>query len=121
MPLPPSVPPPTVTITGSPVDYDFFTGLQLNITCSIQILQYVDSLAIDVSAHWSKDGSILLTSGDHVTVGDDPVRVGHLLYQSTVVFSSLDESRDNGEYTCRGRINSSQPATAAFTITVPSM
>ncbi len=119
MPLPPSVPPPAVTITGFPVDSDFFTGLELNLTCSIHIPQVVDSPAIAVSAQWSKDGSIL-TSSDYVTVGDDPVRVGPLLYQSTVVFSSLDGARDTGEYTCTGRVNSSDPATSAFTVTVPS-
>ncbi len=113
------VPPPVITITGTPTYSDLLAAPQPSLTCSIHIPQLVESLPINVSAQWSKDGS-LLTSNSRVTVREDPVRVRALLYQSTVVFSSLDGARDSGEYTCTGRVNSSDPASSAFTVALHS-
>ena len=42
----------------------------------------------------------VLTSNSRLTVGEEPVEVGPLLYQSSLVFNSLDGGEDNGNYTC---------------------
>ena len=108
---------------GSPVDSDFFTGLQLTLTCSIHIPEVLLSEPVEVSAQWSRDGSPL-TSNAHVTVGEGVERVGPLLYVSTVVFSSLDGSRDSGDYTCTGKVEvpdlDLSTVSATRTVTVPS-
>ena len=96
--------PPTVTITASPIDSDYFTGLRLTLTCSIQIPLELSSLPIIVSAQWTKFGSALVTNS-RVTVGEIPVRVGLNVYQVSLVFSSLDRtSGDEGNYTCTGNV-----------------
>ena len=55
---------------------------------------------VNVSSQWSKSSSVL-TSNSRVIVDDGTVVAGPLLYQSSLVFTSLDETRgDNGDYTC---------------------
>ena len=94
-----SSPSPNVTITGSPIDSHYFSGLQLNLTCHIQ-LQMPMEYRVSVSSQWSKSGSVL-TSNSRVSVDDGTVVAGPLLYQSSLVFISLDGTRgDNGDYTC---------------------
>ena len=113
-------------IRGYPIDSDFFTGLQLNLTCTI-ILSQIMSTSTIVSTEWKKSGSPL-TSNSRVTVGERPVEVGPGQYQISIVFNSLDETKDEGEYTCAVRITygfESSPdviteSTASRSITVPS-
>ena len=42
----------------------------------------------------------VLTSNCRLTVGEEPVEVVPLLYQTSLVFNSLDGRVDNGNYTC---------------------
>lgn len=116
--------PPTVSITGSPIDTDYFTGLQLNLTCSIHIPPEFSSLPITVSARWTKSGSTLL-SNSRVTVGERLVRVGPRVYQTSLAFTSLDGSRgDEGNYTCSASIalSGTRVSTASATsfVEIPS-
>ena len=46
-----------------------------------------------------------LTSNSRLTVKEDPVQVGPLLYQTSLVFNSLDRRLDNGNYTCSVTVN----------------
>ena len=94
-----SSPSPNVTITGSPINSHYFSGLQLNLTCHIQV-QMPMEYGVSVSSQWSKSGSVL-TSNSRVSVDDGTVAAGPLLYRSSLVFTSLDGTRgDNGDYTC---------------------
>ena len=93
-----TIPPPTVTITGSPINSHYFSGLQLNLTCHIQ-LPMLRGYRVSVSFQWSKSGSVLASSG-RMSVDEGAVEVGPLLYQSSLVFNSLDGDRDDGNYTC---------------------
>ena len=93
------VPPPTVVITGSPINSNFFTGLQLNLTCHIHIPSELLSVPISVTAQWTMSGTVL-TSNSRLTVEEELVQVGPLLYQTSLVFNSLDGRVDNGNYTC---------------------
>ena len=111
---------------GYPIDADFFTGLQLNLTCTI-ILSHLVSTSTTISVEWSQSGSPL-TSTSRVTVGEWPVEVGPGHYQTSVVFNSLDSTRDEGEYTCAVRVTNRiegfadaiKESTASRSITVPS-
>ena len=94
-----SSPSPNVTITGSPINSHYFSGLQLNLTCHIQLPTLIE-YRVSVSSQWSKSGSVL-TSNSRMSVDEGAVEVGPLVYQSSLVFTSLDETRgDNGDYTC---------------------
>ena len=90
-----------VFLRGVPVDSNFFTGLQLNLTCIIHIspTELDVSTLIYVSAEWSKSGTIL-TTNSRVTVDEGPVAVGPLQYQTSLLLNSLDKTRDVGNYTC---------------------
>ena len=90
-----------VFLRGVPVDSNFFTGLQLNLTCIIHIspTELDVSTLIYVSAEWSKSGTIL-TTNSRVTVDEGPIAVGPLQYQTSLLLNSLDKTRDIGYYTC---------------------
>ena len=117
--------PPTVVMRGHPTNSNFFTGLQLTLTCTITLPQ-LESIST-VSTQWSQSGSPL-TSSNRVTVGEWPVEVGPGHYHTSVVFNSLDSTRDEGEYTCAVRVTYSSEgfpdviteSTASLSITVPS-
>ena len=100
-----AIPQPSVTITSSPINSHYFSGLQLNLTCRIQ-LQMPRGYRVGVSSQWSKSGSVL-TSNSRMSVDNRAVAVGPLLYQSSLVFTSLDATRgDNGDYTCSVTVSS---------------
>ena len=90
-----------VVLRSFPVDSNFYTGLELNLTCIIHIsptvLDVPTSMAI--FADWSKSGASL-TTNRRVTVDKGPVEVGPLQYQTSLLFESLDKTRDEGNYTC---------------------
>ena len=118
-----------VFIRGFPVDSNFFTGLQLNLTCIIHIsptgLDVPTSMAVSVD--WSKSGTSLTTNSG-VTVDKGPVEVGPLQYQTSLLFESLDKTRDEGDYTCsvhvihslEGFLDAVTDTVASLSITVPS-
>ena len=113
---------PNVTITGSPINSHYFSGLQLNLTCHIQLPMPIE-YRVSVSSQWSKSGSVL-TSNSRMSVDEEAVEVGPLLYQSSLVFSSLDRDRDDGNYTCSVTVSligiSPVTVTASHTISVES-
>lgn len=102
-----AVPPPNVTITGSPVNANFFTGLQLNLTCLVQISTH-KGYKVSISAQWSKSGDSILTS-DSVVV-EEVMEVTPLVYRTSLVFMSLDKAKgDEGNYTCSVTVTPSFP------------
>ena len=98
-----TIPPPTVTITGSPINTHYFSGLQLNLTCHIQ-LPMPRGYRVSVSFQWSKSGSILASNG-RMSVDEGAVEAESFLYQSSLVFTSLDEDLDDGNYICSVTVN----------------
>ena len=113
-------------IKGYPIDSDFFTGLQLNLTCTIQVSLEI-SLPMTVFTEWSKSG-FPISSNSRITVEELPVKVGPQLYHTSVLFNSLDQTRDEGEYMCavgltlslEGYQDITTESTATRSITVPS-
>ena len=93
----------SVTISSSPIDSHYFSDLRLNLTCHVEFLMPRD-YGISVSLQWKKSDTIL-TSNSRVSVDEEAFEVGSLLYQSSLVFNSLDETRgDNGNYTCSATV-----------------
>ena len=113
-------------IRSYPIDSDFFTGLQLNLTCTIQVSLEI-SPPMTIFTEWSKSGSPL-SSNSRVTVVELPVQVGPRLYQTSVLFNSLDKIRDEGEYMCAVSVTLSledyqdviTESTATRSLTIPS-
>ncbi len=101
-----TVPPPTLNITSSTADNHFFPGLQLNLTCFIHLGSPLES-TLSMSTSWSKS-RVLLTTNEKILINRNPIELGSLLYQTTLVIKELDESDDNGYYLCRANIMSSK-------------
>ena len=115
-----------VDIRGYPIDSNFFTGLQLNLTCTIQVLLETSPL-LTIFTNWRKSDS-RLSSNSRVTVEELPVQVGPQLYHTSVLFNSLNQTRDEGEYMCavslvlslEGYQDATTESTATYSLIVPS-
>ena len=106
-----TVPPPQITITGSPTNITFFNaGIQFNLTCSIQLNPAVD-IQVSVTAMWYRSG-ILLTNDSHITVfGASESTSIQLLYLSRVHFNPLSDE-DGGLFSCEAIVKPQIPHTA---------
>ena len=121
---------PTIhsSIKGFPSDNNFFTGLQLNLTCFVNISQSVmeQNYSISVNAEWTKTGSSLVTDRRRTIV--ESYMVAPLQYKTSLLFNSLDKSRDEGEYMCGLQVSIQQARldtffwemTLSHTIEIPS-
>ena len=117
---PTSIPAPSVSITASPVQSHFYTGLQLNLTCLIRLVLPV-GYGVTVSADWTKSGSAL-TSNSQVSVEEEPVEVEPFVYSTGLVFSSLNMTRDEGQYNCTETVTPiGSPLYNAVTVTATTM
>ena len=87
---------------GYPANDSYFAGLDhLDMVCQVSLSHSPpSSTLIGIEAVWSKDGSVLTSSGGHISVSET-VRVDASLpiYQSNVSFTPLME-RDGGIYVC---------------------
>ncbi len=117
MPLPPSVRPPTVSITGSPIDEGFHTGTLQIFTGRAVFNPAVDSF-LNVVGMWAKtapssdlsaDGRV--TVGEVVMVGGDP-----MVFVSNLTINTINGGLDNGTYTLTLNISSTQPNTLGTTV-----
>ena len=88
------------SILGYPTNSNFFTGLQLNLTCFITFSYtiYDQIQHVNVRATWTRSGSALDNNIDRNVV--ELYEVGTQQYQTSVLFNSLDKARDEGLYTC---------------------
>ena len=116
---PPSVPPPTLVITGAPVDVGFYSGLNLTFTGRAEFDPAVDTPLV-VNGVWSKTmpSSDLTADGRVGVLEPMPLQEGPAVYVSSLTVDSLDASRnDSGNYTLSLTISSSQPFTTGTSIT----
>ena len=89
------------SILGYPTNSNFFTGLQLNLTCFITFsytILYDQIQHVNVRAMWTRSGSALDNNIDRNVV--ELYEVGTQQYQTSLLFNSLDKARDEGLYTC---------------------
>ena len=119
---PPTVPPPTLTITGAPVDQGFHSGLNLTFTGRVEFSAAVDTPLI-VSGVWSKvNPPSDLTTDERVRIVP-PELVGSgsgsgVVYESTLTVETLDSTRgDSGDYTLSLTISSTPFTTGTSVIT----
>ena len=100
------VPPPRMTITGSPRDTGFFRGLVLTFTCMIEIDPSVNT-DVTVEARWERNETQLESSNDgRITVIN--TGLGSAPYQTQVRFNATD-FEDAGTYNCSARIIPQMP------------
>ena len=87
-------------IKGFPTDSNFFRGLQLNLTCFLNITfsEYEDSVNFSVSMMWTKTNGTIVGNNRLMVIG--AYQVTPLFYQSILVFNSLDKTMDEGAYIC---------------------
>ena len=112
----PSVPPPSLTITGSPMDEGFHTGLLLILTGRAEFNPAVN-IPITVVGSWTKDNSSDITSDGRVSVeGSALVQSSPKVYETTLTVDVLDRTRgDSGNYSIRLDIMTSEPFTTGTT------
>ena len=98
---PPTVPQPAISITGSPRDDGFSTGLELDLVCEVELDAAVDS-GVVVTRTWTKDGNTLSPDGSRLTL-TEPTKVQESpqVYQTNVSFNTLEfRAGDSGRYVC---------------------
>ena len=95
-----AVPPPSLSITGSPRDRNFFQGLDLTLTCRITLNAYVDTPVV-VDAMFLVDNENLANSNDdRVTVIS---RTDMSPYYIDILFKPLNVTHA-GVYVCRATV-----------------
>lgn len=86
---------PTVIVIADP-PHKLFAGSALNLTCTVDINQYVD-VDTNVLIVWRR-GIDILTTNDRYTV--ETTAISHYFYQSHLQIVPLSGSLDRGEYLC---------------------
>lgn len=111
-----TVPPPLVTIIGSPLDESFHAGIDLTLTGRSQFSPAVIT-PINVEAVWIKTGpSSVLSADGRVSIGEAVmVGVNPMVFESNLTITSLMES-DSGTYTLFLNFSSTEPFTIGATI-----
>ena len=109
---------PSLTITGSPVDEGFHTGLLLTLTGRAEFNPAVDT-PLTVNGMWTKTNpSSDLTADSRMSI-KDPEQVSErpmMVYETSLTVNLLDMRRgDSGDYTVRLDIS---PLSFATRITV---
>ena len=94
-----TVPPPTLTITGSPRDTDFFQGLDVTFACNIELSSGVDSPVVVQSIWWKNETILESSSNDRITVNNVTEVMLPSVYQTSVRLNPMDFD-DADTYTC---------------------
>ena len=88
-----------MTVTGTPVDNGFFQGLDLNLSCNIELHTAVDSPVLVLNI-WQGNGTEIQDKRDNrITVINTTLVKTPLNYQTTLRFNPVDIV-DVGSYTC---------------------
>ena len=84
-----------------PINDNFYTGLQLNLTCFITISYtiYDEVQLLNIHAMWTRSGDAIDNDFDRNVV--ELFEVGPMQYRTSVIFNSLDKARDEGLYICK--------------------
>ena len=101
-----TVPTPTVTVSTAS-DAPLLAGSSLILECSAEVIPEVD-IDISVNFTWRRSGETLSSDG-RITVSV-ATQVRPMVYQSELLFNTLSQTTDPGEYTCEVTIVSSPPS-----------
>ena len=100
----PSVPPPTVTITSTPITTSYYAGTPLNLTCTVQLIPQVD-INVAVTPVWFRGGSSNITINNYTTISP---MIGSSSYVTTLIFNPLGTA-DSGRYNCNVSVHPGAP------------
>ena len=92
----PTVPPPTITITGSPLDEGFHIGLLLNFTGRAEFNLAVDT-PLNVSSTWSKSNPFSDLRNTNITTVVQVMKKP-TVYETNLTLNLLDTEGDSGDY-----------------------
>ncbi|KAL5486424.1 hypothetical protein EMCRGX_G018896 [Ephydatia muelleri] len=92
------VPPPTVTITSTPITTSYYAGTPLNLTCTVQLIPQVDTNVI-FNSLWTGPGGQISSGVGRVSLSSD-------VNQTTVQFYPLNTT-DTGVYNCSVSVSAS--------------
>lgn len=84
-----SVPSPSLNIIGSPRDMEFFQGLDLTLTCTIEVNPAVDS-SVKVQSSWQRNETDLNNSNSRITISNATIVMLPSNYQATLRFNPMD-------------------------------
>ena len=117
--LSPIVPAPILSISESPINLDFFQGLDVTFTCNIVLNSAVNS-PITILARWNRNGTDLGTNvNKRISVTNASIAASTSTYNTTLRFNPLD-LQDVGTYTCEVTVLA-EDAAFIFGITAYSM
>eukprot|EP00731_Ephydatia_muelleri_P019021 Em0011g1061a len=85
------IPPPTVTLTSTPITTSYYAGTPLNLTCTVQLIPQVDTNVI-FNSLWTGPGG-------QISSGVGRVSLSSGVNQTTVQFYPLNTT-DTGVYNC---------------------
>ena len=91
-----TVPPPSITITGSPMDEDFHIGLLLTFSGRAEFNQYVDT-PLTVDSSWDKTNPPSNLSNADITTAME-VGVSPTMYETNLTVNLMDTVADSGDY-----------------------
>eukprot|EP00731_Ephydatia_muelleri_P025777 Em0017g860a len=92
------IPPPTVTITSTPITTSYYAGTPLNLTCTVQLIPQVDTNVI-FNSLWTGPGG-------QISSGIGRVSLSSGVNQTTVQFYPLNTT-DTGVYNCSVSVSAS--------------
>ena len=93
-----AVPPPTVTITPTPITTSYYAGTPLNLTCAVLLIPQVDTPVI-FNSLWNGPGG-------QISSGVGRVSLSSGVNQTTVQFIPLNTT-DTGVYKCSVNVSAS--------------
>ena len=102
----PTVPPPTVTITSTPITTSYYAGTPLNLSCTVQLLPQVDT-PVNVTAVWYRGGPSNITVDNYTTIS--PLSItSSSSHVTTLTFNPLGTA-DSGWYYCNASVQPGAP------------
>ena len=99
-----TVPPPSITLTGSPLDEDFHLGLLFTITGRAEFNHAVDT-HLNVDSYWSKANLLSDLSNANITSAVQ-VAVSPMVYVTNLTVYLLDMETDSGDYSLTFNVTS---------------
>ena len=113
------VPPPSITITGSPLDEGFHLGFLLTFIGRAEINLAVDT-PLNVNSSWSKSNPLSDLSNANITAALQVV-VNPMVYETNLSVNLMDMVRDSGDYSVTFSVTSGPFTTGSTNTTTRSI
>ena len=100
-----TVPPPSVTITSTPITSLYYAGTPLNLTCNIQLNPQLDT-PVTITATWFRSQTTIITLDNYTTIL--PLSMSSSSYVTKLMFNPLGTS-ESGSFSCYITVQSGTP------------